>query len=614
MSNNNKEDEKKEQIQTALRSSLDNIIKHLTNRDESSNGLIGLKNLGNTCFMNSALQCLSNSTALTKYFLTELYQKELNPKTNHQVVESYSELLTVIWASPPQYQYHAISPMNFRGVFCGYAQQFSGYSQHDSQEFLIYLLDKIHDDLNRIVDKPYIAINEDGENDPNVCWERYKKRDDSIIVDLFQGQLKNKLKCDVCGHVNSNYDTFMMLPLPIPQETKKLSVVYINKDNVISNFDITFDELTIEKIKCSTLDQFKIEAIEIVIIDNQGRIVSIIDEENEYKLQELYEGIKRKNLFMLIYEKEKINIYISPCELIMKYQYYIVPYLDVNILSFPIVIHVTSTMTANDISDKLNSLFCMTSYTLYLVNYENEQLCMFCGNFNCRFCSFNKRFSQNESIAYMLSKSEHIYLYADFQNENINPYSKVLKMLIDATGNIFSNLSAKSKNKKKAISIYQCLDLFLKEEKLTTENQWYCPKCKEHRNANQKLDLYRCPPYLIIQFKRFKSFTTEQSHRSFADYFLGNSHCSKNQSRITYPVSKLDLSKYVLNNQNAVYDLYGVIQHFGGVSFGHYIALCKNEINNKWYEYDDGSIVEKTIEEVEDNQSAYLLFYKLHNN
>ena len=43
------------------------------------------------------------------------------------------------------------------------------------------------------MDKPYIAINEDGENDPNVCWERYKKRDDSIIVDLFQGQLKNKL-------------------------------------------------------------------------------------------------------------------------------------------------------------------------------------------------------------------------------------------------------------------------------------------------------------------------------------------------------------------------------------------------------------------------------------
>ncbi len=63
-------------------------------KQNSCTGLCGLSNLGNTCFMNSALQCLSNTTELTKYFLFGLFKNEINYKnpmgTQGRLVQAYA--------------------------------------------------------------------------------------------------------------------------------------------------------------------------------------------------------------------------------------------------------------------------------------------------------------------------------------------------------------------------------------------------------------------------------------------------------------------------------------------------------------------------------------------
>ena len=184
-------------------------------------GLCGLSNLGNTCFMNSALQCLSNTPDLTNFFVSDKYLEDINednPLGNGgEIARVYGELIKAIWSG-----YHNnIPPREFKISVGRFAPQFSGFSQHDCQELMSFLLDGLHEDLNRVKKKPYIE-NRDGidqrpdEEVAKEAWENYKKRNDSIIVDTFHSQLKSTLVCPDCALVSITFDPFCYLTLPLP--------------------------------------------------------------------------------------------------------------------------------------------------------------------------------------------------------------------------------------------------------------------------------------------------------------------------------------------------------------------------------------------------------------
>lgn len=112
-------------------------------------------------------------------------------------------------------------------VIGNFAPQFTGYQQHDSQELAAFLLDGLHEDLNRILKKPYIEVPDyDGSmSDVDYAerlWSIHKSRNDSIIVDLFQGQYKSTLHCPECGKFSVTFDPFMYLTLPLPVKKKFL--------------------------------------------------------------------------------------------------------------------------------------------------------------------------------------------------------------------------------------------------------------------------------------------------------------------------------------------------------------------------------------------------------
>ena len=188
-------------------------------------GLAGLGNLGNTCFMNSALQCLCHTPQLMYAFLSGEYKDDLNTDNplglGGKLASAFGSLLSKLWKPGASF----VTPKHFKFMLSKFAPQFSGYSQQDSQELLSFLLDGLHEDLNRIKEKPYKEEKDaDGRPDEEVAleaWENYRARNDSVVVDTFQGLYKSTLRCPACGYTSVKFDPFMYLSLPLPSPKRR---------------------------------------------------------------------------------------------------------------------------------------------------------------------------------------------------------------------------------------------------------------------------------------------------------------------------------------------------------------------------------------------------------
>lgn len=84
------------------------------------------------------------------------------------------------------------------------------------------MLDGLHEDLNRVMEKPYSELKDsNGRADCEVAaeaWNQHHGRNQSIVIDLFYGQLKSKVSCLSCGHDSVRFDPFSLLSLPLPVE------------------------------------------------------------------------------------------------------------------------------------------------------------------------------------------------------------------------------------------------------------------------------------------------------------------------------------------------------------------------------------------------------------
>jgi ubiquitin C-terminal hydrolase len=186
-------------------------------------GVIGLQNIGNTCFMNSVLQCLLHCRPLCEYFLSGQYREEVNESnplgSGGKLVREFARLVEQVWHLPHD---RVVVPRDLKYVIGQHQPMFMGYQQQDSQELVTFLLDGLHEDLNLVKQKPYTeAIEANGRPDDLVarlCWDQHLLRNKSRIVDIFQGQYKSRLRCPHCSKSSVTFDPFMFLSLPIPSQ------------------------------------------------------------------------------------------------------------------------------------------------------------------------------------------------------------------------------------------------------------------------------------------------------------------------------------------------------------------------------------------------------------
>lgn len=240
-------------------------------------GATGLCNLQNTCYMNSTLQCLSAVRELKDYFVSSGYIGDINLQnrdgTRGDIAHAYATLMRHLWSA----DFTAVAPTAFHSTFGRYAERFATPDQQDNQEFLVALLDALHEDLNQgeKVSSPQhanassaaaaqdavadngtdaggaaagagaiVSRTSDGRDsgvaggatrpaneiaEAMSAWQEYTQRHRSIITRLFQGQQVCRTICPTpgCGYVARNYEAVMYLSLPLPaaMKTWRLRVV-----------------------------------------------------------------------------------------------------------------------------------------------------------------------------------------------------------------------------------------------------------------------------------------------------------------------------------------------------------------------------------------------------
>lgn len=597
-------------------------------------GKTGLSNLGNTCFMNSGIQCLSATVPLVDYFLKNNYVAEIN-ETNPlgmkgEMAKEYATLLSELWSSHTS----AVMPRDFKFVIGKYAPQFTGYAQHDSHELLAFLLDGLHEDLNRIKLKPYVAQRDSNgrpdEEVANEAWEGYKKRNNSIIVDLFQGQLKSRLRCPINGRVSNQFDPFMYLSVPIPvKTTRKILITFypMDKSKRPIKYGVIID-------KTVSIWDFKVALGEITKSKPESLIPLDMFCSRFYREFKNYESIDdmKDNDVIVVYEvastnedlpkhlkfkpkpKEEQSQEAQPQEaqpqeaqpedpsspppkirlpiLIREEDTYSFKPSSIGI---PFVLSVDQSVTYRQLySEILDYMIKRNHLHPASPDLEGDIFKLFIYINSWTSMPQNKALADNEKA---LGLNDRETVVCEFSKANRQKY---YREEVDLEG-VEIDISARNRydtGGPENVSLYDCLKLFSSEEQLGVNDAWYCTECKEHRQAFKKFDIWQAPQILVVHLKRFL-----QQQRILAPQRL--------DTLIDFPIDNLDLTEFVIGPKHVppIYDLYAVSNHFGSMGGGHYTAHCRHRNDNQWFRYDDSSVSESSAGDVV-SRASYVLFYR----
>ena len=638
--------------------SLNDLIELLEKEKKTINhGLCGSINLGNTCYLNSSIACLSNCYELTYYFLSKKFKNDINKSnkegTKGDLAKEWYELLKEYWKSKKSKG----DPSDLKKVIGKKVKIFKGYNQQDANEFMIYFLDIINEDLNRTSKKSYKEIDEQKENETDdECalrfWNYYVQRNDSIITDLFTGLFKCTVKCPNCNWVSITYETFNILQLPIPKvkypeyhepvKMKKVNLFYVPKYGLyetlriqffIKNENIEMIELIKEFQKLNMI-QFQTNKLFFYLVEEQlvkdiiygDRIYKEIKNNFIFFCEDLISENQNEKVYKIplyFYKDDKLSSY--PRFLFLNKNMKLIELLNISYLYIRKFINPPH----NDYTDKINKYFQDPNDINKLIKFINKEFALFfvkdnkseeiknfinnkpfefvLYNDNDQFELFSLENNSNETmeliIKYLTKKDFKIKIIL-IKN---NPYLKKnisinsCKVSKEENNNVINNNNNNNNNysNNENITIYDCFNQFKESENLKKNNEWHCKKCKKNILAEKQILFYYLPKLFIISLKRFKN---------------SNGYYYKNNKYVDFPLKNLNLNELVcgFNKKNNIYDCFAICQHYGEMEGGHYTAVCKN-IDEKWYNYNDDSCYPCDENNLISSQ-AYIIFFRRKNN
>ncbi|KAI4259100.1 MAG: hypothetical protein LQ352_000894 [Teloschistes flavicans] len=193
----------------------------------------GLVNFGVTCYMNATVQCLLATIPLSQFFLDNRWRDftQKNWKGSNGIMpEIYANLIRSLWKGDVQ----SVRPITLRRLCARLNQEWGLDRQQDAKEYLDFLLDCLHEDLNQRWEKqPLVPLSQKQEltrermSMPEVSkieWQRYSHRESSFISNLFAGQHASRLRCTTCKNTSTTYEAFYSISVEIPSKGKGIDI------------------------------------------------------------------------------------------------------------------------------------------------------------------------------------------------------------------------------------------------------------------------------------------------------------------------------------------------------------------------------------------------------
>ncbi|XP_069883071.1 ubiquitin carboxyl-terminal hydrolase 43 isoform X1 [Dipodomys merriami] len=615
-------------------------------------GAQGLKNHGNTCFMNAVVQCLSNTDLLAEFLALGRYRAAPG---RAEVTEQLAALVRALWTR----EYTPQLSAEFKNAVSKYGSQFQGNSQHDALEFLLWLLDRVHEDLE--------GSSRGGLGTEKVPPEGRRASESllsppaqlslgpSFVQSHFQAQYRSSLTCPHCLKQSNTFDPFLCVSLPIPlRQTRFLSVtlVFPSKSQRFLRIGLAVPILgTVATLRKMVAEEGGISTDEVILVElyPSGFQRSFFDEED---LNSIAEGdnvyafqappspglgtlsahpsglsvsprlVAREGQRLSLSHHSENKVLILFCNLVGSGQQasrFGPPFLireDRTIswaqLQQCILSKVCCLMRTEGSAQNLGSLFSIRVVGLSLAcSYLSPQdSCPLCHWAVDRALHIRKPGGPpHVKLAVEWDSSIKERLFGSLQEERVQDADSVWRQ--------------QAAHQQPSCTLDECFQSYTKEEQLAQDDAWKCPHCKVLQQGMVKLSLWTLPDILIIHLKRFCQVGEKRNKLS---------------TLVKFPLSGLDMAPHVAQRSTSskpvpgpwpswqqpthlptaypldfLYDLYAVCNHHGSLQGGHYTAYCRNSLDGQWYSYDD-STVEPLGEDEVNTRGAYILFYQKRNS
>lgn len=547
----------------------------------------GLRNLGNSCYLNCILQCLSHLPDLLPYFLHTSFHPDRQPLNHH-----FSSLIWSMYNSRSK----VLDPAQFYSAMLDAMPKYRDPEQQDSEEFFLNLVRCLIREEKRersaevstmvLQSYPGVATLIDA-----LC------RESSPLAEVFTGALRTDVRCCNCGEVGRSWDQFVSLPLVLcPSRRYLINLVCIDPAAPPVRFSI--DSPTPYEETESLL------SIRQVITDVKGL--------SHFEIGELDSGFfngpvgltnmpNSNSLWVMQLPEYRENQLYIFCNFMLKGK----------VLGTRVLI-CDRTDLIQDVKMLVAKYLISAGIAHYLSLNMIQKL-----NHSQLDESDIVEVTESADIGFILNSQplnvDHIE--RDLSIQTLGELSELCDGVLKATA-VFSTLPrlceasfrrwkkekpvslAKYREKDVVLTLIQLMEYTLRGKPQNEEDSFGCEVCMEPTQhvVSTQIELFPKLLALPIQLAR-----------------LEEGRVRKSMVRVCFPLTGLDLSKFEHSPAytKPIYDLHAVVCHKGKeTTSGHYFTYAKDPVHSCWFQFNDENCKEVSEREVEEAQGAYLLFYR----